>query len=234
MLSQSVENFLKAIYDLQKGDQWVATSALAERLKQKPASATNMVQRLARTEGQLVEYVPYQGVRLTDTGTKVALEIIRHHRLIELYLTQALGLPWDRVHDEAEKLEHVISEELEDRMAAALTDTRFDPHGSPIPTKDGHIKKNDAILLADVPVEASVRIVEVHDHDARLLRYLGDLGLYPGAAFTVIGREPFSHALQIQFGDRRLHLGEDALAHIWVTITISAVPVAGTPAQELP
>lgn len=227
MLSQSVENFLKSIYDLQKGEGWVATSALAERLKQKPASVTNMVQRLARADVPLVDYIPYQGVQLNETGTKVALEIIRHHRLIELYLTQALGLPWDRVHDEAERLEHVISEELEDRMAAALADTSVDPHGSPIPTKDGQIKKVEAVPLDEMPVNAVVRIVEVHDHDAPLLRYLGELGLYPGAVFTITGREPFSRALQIQFGDRRVLLGEDALAHIWVTTTAPVIERQG-------
>ncbi|MCE9615235.1 MAG: metal-dependent transcriptional regulator [Lentisphaerae bacterium] len=217
-LSQSVENILKAIYDLQLGDQWVSTSALADRLGQKPASVTNMIQRLARAKASLVDYTPYRGARLNPTGVKVALEIIRHHRLIELYLAQTLGVPWDRVHDEAERLEHVISEDLEDRMAAALADPRLDPHGSPIPTKDGQIAAVVGVPLSEAPMRATVRVTEVRDEDANLLRYLGAMGLYPGAEFTVTGREPFGGSLHIRFNDQDLHLGEEALPHIRVAV----------------
>lgn len=220
MLSQSVENFLKAVYDLQGRDGWVSTSSLAGRLGQKPASVTNMVQRLARAKTTLVDYVPYQGVKLNATGTRVALEVIRHHRLIELYLAQALGVPWDQVHDEAEKLEHVISEALEARMAAALKDPRVDPHGSPIPSKDGHIDLVEGLMpLSEVPAGTAVRVVEVHDHDAHLLRYLGELGLYPGAAFTVLGPVRFGRSLHIRFRGQELHLGEEVLPHVWVAAT---------------
>lgn len=218
MLSQSVENFLKSIYDLQTGERWVQTSSLAARLGQKPASVTNMSQRLAREETPLLEYMPYRGVRLNATGTKIALEIIRHHRLIELYLTQALGVPWDKVHDEAERLEHAISEELEDRMAAMLQNPSVDPHGSPIPTKDGHIATIPGIPLPQAPERTPLRIVEVNDDDPRLLRHLGAMGLYPGAEFTITGREPFGGSLTIRFRDQDLHLGEEALPHIRVAL----------------
>jgi len=217
MLSQSVENFIKNIYDLQNGKTWVSTSALADRLGQKPASVTNMIQKLAKHEAQLVAYVPYQGVRLNPTGSKVALEIIRHHRLVELYLTEALGVPWDQVHEEAEKLEHVISEDLEDRIAAALGDACRDPHGSPIPTKDGRIEKLDMLPLSDVPENTTVRVVEVYDHDPPLLRYLGELGLYPGAVFTVIGPEEFGSSLRVLLDGKEVRLGGNAIPHISVS-----------------
>lgn len=224
MLSQSVENFLKTIYDLQSGERWVQTSTLAERLGQKPSSVTNMIQRLARERTSLVEYKPYRGVRLNATGTKVALEVLRHHRLIELYLSAALGVPWDQVHDEAERMEHVISEDLEARMASALQDPRVDPHGSPIPTKDGRITIVPTVALSEVPVNARARVVEVRDHDPRLLRYLGGLGLYPGAEFTVVEREAFGGSLKIRFRDQVLHLGEEALPHMRVAVCVNKTP----------
>ena len=216
MLSQAVENFIKNIYDLQSEGSWVSTSALAERLGQKPASVTNMIQKLAKDDARLVEYMPYKGVRLNAMGHKVSLEIIRHHRLLELYLAQALGVPWDQVHEEAEKLEHVISEDLEDRIAAALGDARRDPHGSPIPTKDGRIEKLDMLPLSDIPENTVVRVVEVYDHDPPLLRYFGELGLYPGAEFTVIEREEFGSSLRILLDGKELRVGGKALPHISV------------------
>jgi DtxR family Mn-dependent transcriptional regulator len=215
-LTQSVEDFVRAIYGLQEGDSWVATTALAARLGQRPASVTNMIQRLSRVEGCLVEYVPYQGVRLNAPGMKVALEIVRHHRLIESYLAQALGVPWDQVHAEAERLEHVLSEDVEDRMAAALSDPRTDPHGSPIPSKDGHVEHVATTPLTTALPGATVRIVEVDDRDAALLRYLGDLGLYPGTEFTLLGQEPYGRSLQVRCGEREFNIGEEALPHIRV------------------
>jgi DtxR family Mn-dependent transcriptional regulator len=218
MLTQSEENIIKNIYDLGGVDLWVSTSALAERLAQKPASVTNMIQKLARDEALLVEYVPYRGVRLNETGIRVALEIIRHHRLLELYLSQALGVPWDRVHEEAEKLEHVLSEDLEERIAAALPDTRRDPHGSPIPTKDGQIEVLNAINLSEVAEGKIVSIAEVYDHDPGLLRYLGELGLYPGVEIRVLGREPYGGSLRFQRDGGEYRLGEDAIPHVSVIL----------------
>lgn len=216
MLSQSVENFVKEVYDLQQETGWASTSALAERLSHRPASVTNMTQKLARQEGALVEHRPYHGVRLTAAGERIALEVIRHHRLIELYLAEALGVPWDRVHDEAERLEHAISEDLEERIAASLTDTRRDPHGSPIPTKDLEIEKDSTVPLSDVDPGASVRVVEVYDHDPELLRYLGSLGLYPGTEFELLSKETYGKSLEIRCGGKRLTVGEEALPHVSV------------------
>ncbi len=213
MLTQSEENFIKAVYSLESAGEtdWVGTSALDRHLEQKPASVTNMAQKLARSQNPMLEYVPYRGVKLTQTGEKVALEVIRHHRLIELYLSEQLGVPWDQVHDEAEKLEHVISENLEDRMAAALNDISVDPHGSPIPTKDGHMPKQDAVPLCRVAPVTKVTVVEVDDRDPDLLRYLGEMNLYPGQSFTLLGQEAFGKSLQIEIDGKRHSLGEEAI-----------------------
>ncbi|MDE0839608.1 MAG: metal-dependent transcriptional regulator [Kiritimatiellae bacterium] len=218
MLSQSVENFVKAVYSLQKSDEWVGTSRLANALGQRPASVTNMAQKLAKSEDGLLIYQAYKGVKLTETGTSVALEVIRHHRLIELYLSKQLGVPWDKVHDEAEKLEHVISEDLEDRMAAALEDPTIDPHGAPIPTKDGHVAPRPSVPLASVEPGHVVEVVEVNDHDAQLLRYLGELDLYPGNRFSVLGRESFGQSISIERDGKPTSLGEEAVPHIFVTV----------------
>lgn len=225
MLSQSVENFLKAVYETQDGDDWVGTSQLAKALNQKPASITNMAQKLAKPEQNLLEYLAYKGVRLTDTGTKVALEVIRHHRLIELYLSRQLGVPWDKVHDEAEKLEHVISEDLEDRMAAALQDPTVDPHGAPIPTKDGQVNVRSSFPLSQAKAGQTVEVVEVNDRDPGLLRYLGELDLYPGNTFTVVGHERYGKSIRITRAGREFNLGEEAVPHISVTSS----PIGGTP-----
>ena len=137
MLSEAVENYLKAIYEIEQDSGRVTTNALAERMVVKPASVTGMIKKLAEGKPRLVDYERHRGVSLTPAGRRIALEVIRHHRLIELYLQQSLGYAWDEVHDEAEKLEHVISEEFEDRIAEMLGDPEFDPHGDPIPAKNG-------------------------------------------------------------------------------------------------
>ncbi len=220
MLSQSMENYVKTIYELQQETEWVSTSILAKRLDHAPASVTNMIKKLAEPDLRLVEYVPYQGTRLTLLGEKIALEVIRHHRLIELYLAEVMGVPWDQVHDEAEKIEHVISEDLEDRMAAALGQPRFDPHGSPIPAKSGHIDDRQVRPLAELEVGQSAIIAEVYDENARLLRYLGELGLYPDELITLIAREPFGGPLKIridQDGDSQ-DVSEDVAKLILVMV----------------
>ena len=162
----------------------VSTNALAERLSIAPASVTGMVKKLA--EMKLVDYEPYQGVQLTAGGERVALEIIRHHRLLELYLTQAMGYPWDRVHAEAERLEHAISEEFEDRIANILGNPTHDPHGDPIPTKDGSVALLSRSTLAEMAPGDTARIERVRDDDAVFLRKCGELGLRPAAAITMI------------------------------------------------
>ena len=203
MLSHSMENYVKSIYELQQKSAWVSTSALAERMAHAPASVTNMIKKLAEPNLSLVEYVPYQGVRLTPVGEKIALEIIRHHRLIELYLAEVMGLPWDQVHAEAEKIEHVISEDLEDRMAEALGHPTIDPHGSPIPAKNGEIIERQLCPLSEVAVGQSGVVAEVYDENPELLRYLGKLGLYPNTPIKVVEREPFGGLLKIEI-DRDL------------------------------
>ena len=181
--TQAVEDYLKAVHDLGAAGGRVTTSALAERLGVAAASVTGMVKKLAGLN--LVEHVPYGGVVLTEAGRRIAVETIRHHRLVETYLHAALGVPWDRLHDEAEAWEHVLSEDLEARIDAALGFPTVDPHGAPIPTADLVIPERDALPLARLDAGQTATVAEVSDHDADLLRHVGSVGLYPGIRFTV-------------------------------------------------
>ena len=205
-ISHAVQDYAKAIYSLsRRGEKAVATSALAERLHVSPASASAMAKRLA--DLGLVSHEPYRGVRLTAAGEKLALEVIRHHRLLELYLSEALGMPWDRVHDEAEVLEHAISGELSDLIAEKLGDPTHDPHGDPIPTRDGQIEESPTKALADAQAGDLVVLTRVSDSDPEMLRYLGDRGIEPGTRIQVVGREPFGGPLNVRVGKRELPLG---------------------------
>lgn len=215
-ISQAMEDYLKAIYKLQERGEQVPTSMLADYLEVAPASVTNMCKKLA--ELKLLEYEPYQGVRFSKAGQKLALEIVRHHRLIELYLAEALGVPWDRVHEEAEKLEHVISEDLEDRMAAALGDPQFDPHGAPIPSRAGDVYRHNSGNLVERVAGDKLRIVEVDDNDPELLRYLGELGLYPGTEITLLACAPFDGPLTLHINDKEYNLGYRAAKSILVVL----------------
>src|SRR3954447_8207557 len=163
------------------------------------ASASAMVKRLDGLG--LVSHVPYRGVKLTDAGSKVALEVLRHHRLLELYLTETLGVPWDRVHEEAEVLEHVLSEELEELIAAKLGNPTRDPHGDPIPTRDGRIVEAETTALQDLAAGATARFVRVSDSDPEMLRYLAERGIAPDCEFEVIEKQPFDGPLFVRFGD---------------------------------
>ncbi len=185
-ITPPVEDYLKTIYAVLRegGEARATTSAIAERMEVSAASATNMMQRLA--EMKLVEYVPYRGVSLTPMGEKIALEVIRHHRLIELYLAEALGYSWDEVHDEAERLEHVISEEFEDRIDAMLGHPTTDPHGDPIPSKSGSLETHPARPLTEVPAGESVVVLRVDDRNRDVLRELARLKIVPGASVTVV------------------------------------------------
>jgi DtxR family Mn-dependent transcriptional regulator len=201
MISHSVEDYLKAIYELAEATGKVSTSALADKLRVQPGSVTGMLQKLAEgQEGQppLVNYERHRGVTLTRAGKKIALEVIRHHRLIELYLAEALGYEWDQVDAEAEKLEHVISEEFEDRINALLGHPTHDPHGDPIPAKDGSISPRSRRPLSAVDTGHSARVARVSDDDPALLRYLAELGLVPGATLTVTGRAPFNGPMHVR------------------------------------
>jgi DtxR family Mn-dependent transcriptional regulator len=200
-LSIAIEDYLKAIYVLQQQGAQVGTVQLAERLSVKPASVSGMLKKLS--DMNLVDHTPYYGVVLTPTGEKIALETLRHHRLIELYLVEALGYTWDEVHEDAERLEHVLSEKLEARIAERLGHPTHDPHGDPIPALDGTLPKQNSLSLGALPIGASGMITQVLVQDAARLRYLASLGLVLGAVVTVVGREPFDGPLTVQIGDVR-------------------------------
>jgi DtxR family transcriptional regulator, Mn-dependent transcriptional regulator len=195
--SQAVEDYAKAIFALaRRGSATVGTSALAQRLGVSPGTVTAMLKRMA--EMGLVEHEPYRGVSLTPAGERIALEVIRHHRLIEAYLAEALGMPWDRVHAEAEVLEHYISEELEERMAAALGDPSHDPHGDPIPDRKLALApERSGVALSELEPGQGGTFSRVSDSDPEMLRYLGRRGVRPGTEITVREREPFGGALMI-------------------------------------
>lgn len=191
-----VEDYLKTIWKLQQqGDRNVSTSGIAEQLALSAAAVTAMVKRLA--EQRLVTHEPYYGVRLTGAGELAALRIIRRHRVLELFLQEVLGYEWDRVHDEAERLEHAASDELIERLATFLGGPKRDPHGAAIPSSEGEIDQAVHPRLADVPPGETVRIVEVTTGDADHLRYLGSLELYPGAEVQVTDRAPFDGPLSL-------------------------------------
>ena len=206
--SSAVEDYSKAIYSLeQRSAEPVSTNAIAERLGVTPASASGMVKRLG--ELGLVTHAPYRGVTLTDAGRRVALEVIRHHRLLELYLVKDLGVPWDRVHQEAEVLEHVLSEELEELIAAKLGDPTRDPHGDPIPTRDLTIEETPTESLQSLPAGAWGVLVRVSDSDPDMLRYLSERGIAPGDSLEVLERQPFGGPLFVRFGTEVHALGGD-------------------------
>jgi DtxR family Mn-dependent transcriptional regulator len=208
-LSVSVQDYAKAIYALaQRTGGSVSTSALAERLGVSAASASAMVKRLGALG--LARRRPYRGVTLTPAGERVALEVIRHHRLLELYLAEALGMSWDRVHEEAEVLEHAISPELSELIARALGDPTRDPHGDPIPSAEGELHDEPTRALADLEPGEGGTLVRVSDSDPEMLRYLSRRGISPGDRFEVLGREPFDGPLSVRFGDR-VHLLGGAL-----------------------
>ena len=183
MPSPAVEDYLKTIYALARTGEAATTSALAERLGVAPASVTGMLKKLAASG--LVDHEKYQGTRLTEAGRLIAVETIRHHRLVETYLHQALGVPWDRLHDEAEAWEHVLSEDLEARMDAALGHPTHDPHGAPIPTPDLVLDERDLLPLARLDAGQEATVARVSDHDGALLRAVGAAGLYPGVRFRL-------------------------------------------------
>jgi DtxR family transcriptional regulator, Mn-dependent transcriptional regulator len=199
-ISSAIEDYAKAIYALEGRDgEAVSTNALAERLGVTPASASGMVKRLG--ELGLVEHRPYHGVSLTDGGRRVALEVMRHHRLLELYLVERLGVPWDRVHEEAEVLEHVLSEELEELIAVKLGNPTHDPHGDPIPTRELTIDEAPTRSLQAMEPGQRGTFARVSDSDSDMLRFLADRGIAPGDDFEVIDKQPFDGPLFVRFGD---------------------------------
>jgi len=199
-LTESIQHYLREIYKLGQTEPRVSVTALARAQEVSPASASAMVKKLSALG--LAEHAPYRGVSLTPAGERVALEVIRHHRLLELYLAERLGVPWDRVHDEAEVLEHAISEALEERIAAILGDPRYDPHGDPIPTRDGTIEEPACASLNELePGQAGV-FVRVSDSDALLLRRLRKQGIRLGNRLELTGKQPRDR-LSVRIGARR-------------------------------
>jgi DtxR family Mn-dependent transcriptional regulator len=197
-LSRSVEDYLKAIYGLCEAGAAASTSAIAEALDIQPASVTGMVKRLA--ESGLLEHVPYRGVRLTENGAREALAVLRRHRILETYLCERLGYSWDDVHGEAERLEHAASDDLIDKMAAALEFPRHDPHGAPIPTRTGDIESTDPATLADAKPGDRVRIRAVKDEHSAHLRSMAAEGLVPGARVLVTATQDVDGAVEISLG----------------------------------
>ena len=189
-LSRSIEDYLKAIYELASLNGSAAqTSSIAEALGIAPPSVSGMLKRLA--ESGLIEHTPYRGVSLTTAGRAVALRMVRRHRVLESYLISKLGYDWDAVHGEADRLEHAVSDELIERMAVALGNPDYDPHGAPIPTRTGEIEQAEHVSLTEVPVGEFAEFRMVSDRDGERLRYLASLGLKPGVTLRVIARQPF-------------------------------------------
>lgn len=214
--AEGAENYAKAIYQLQAGSEGrpVGTGAVAARLGVTPASASAMVKRLA--DDGLAEHTPYHGVRLTPEGEALALEMIRHHRLIELFLAEILGMPWDRVHAEAEVLEHHISEELEELIAAKLGQPARDPHGDPIPDSDLSLSDDESLPLAELEPGQSARFERISDSDGAMLRYLGERGIQPGVRLGVRAREPFGGPLVVEVAGEVHQLGGDLVRRMRV------------------
>jgi DtxR family Mn-dependent transcriptional regulator len=211
VMTETVQDYLKAIWMLDRTDN-VSTSALAERLGVTAASATAMIKRLASVG--LVRHEPYHGVSLTEAGTQAALEVIRHHRLLELYLMQALGLTWDEVHAEAERLEHHLSEALEARIDAALGHPTRDPHGDPIPTADLQLLDEDDRPLTTLADGAEAVIRRVPDGDPGLLRYLAELGFVPDVRVVMLTAAPFDGPLTVEVAGERHAISRELAARI--------------------
>jgi DtxR family Mn-dependent transcriptional regulator len=220
--SPAAQDYLKAICLLDEGGSvpsgsQVSTKALSERLDVSAASATNMLKRLDAMG--LVDHLPYHGVRLTAAGRKVALEVIRHHRLLETYLAEALGVPWDEVHDEAEVLEHVLSEELEDRIASLLGHPTADPHGHPIPTRDLEMPPAHERSLWSAAVGEHLTVARVSDDHPEALRYLAGIGVTPGANLEVVERGPVGGPLFVTVAgcESPEALSRETAEAIWVS-----------------
>jgi DtxR family Mn-dependent transcriptional regulator len=213
-VSEAVEDYVKAIYLLEQSEGKATTKALALALDVAAPSVTAMIKRLHAM--RLVRYARYRGVSLTPAGKRMALEVIRHHRLLELYLVETLGLPWDKVHEEAERLEHVISEDLEERISERLGHPIADPHGDPIPTKEGEVKYPPYLLLSDLNPGTAGVIKRVLDQDPAKLRYLGSLGLIPEARVTLLQKAPFGGAVSLEVGKTRCAIGSQLARAIYV------------------
>lgn len=211
-----MEDYLKAIYRLEERDLSVTTQQLASALGVSGASVTNMLKRLA--DLKLVDYSRYKGVVLTDGGRRIALEIVRHHRLLELYLAETLGMPWHEVHAEAERLEHHLSDELEARLDSALGHPTHDPHGDPIPSVDLTVDEARGADLTTLAAGQRGTVTRVSDRDPEQLEYLGSLGLYPGATVEVVERMPFDGPLRIAISGAESVIGKSLARQVSIEV----------------
>ncbi|WP_455382690.1 metal-dependent transcriptional regulator [Salinispira pacifica] len=214
MTTETDQNYLKETYALEREHDIVTTSMLADRFGTSAATVTGMLKKLA-ARGWVV-YRRYKGITLTPAGRAIALDVVRHHRLLETYLSRALGVPWDRVHEEAERLEHVLSDYLEDRIDEMLGHPEFDPHGAPIPGRDGTLPEPERTPLSAMDAGTTVEIVEVSDRDREILRYLDRLKLSLHTRLTVVKREPVDGLLSIRVKGKEITLGERAARQIFV------------------
>jgi DtxR family transcriptional regulator, Mn-dependent transcriptional regulator len=217
-LTISIQDYLKNIYELTESGESASTNALAAKLNIKPASVTGMMQKLASAKPALVEYQKHQGVTLTREGRKAALEVIRHHRLLEAWLVQTLGYSWDEVHEEAERLEHVISEDFERRIAAAMGHPLRDPHGELIPTADLKMPLDDSTPLSALRPNQTGTVQSVKAADTHLLRHLESLGIVPGAEIEVKKYSPFDHNLTVRVGRRTTVVGLNITSKIFIEV----------------
>jgi DtxR family Mn-dependent transcriptional regulator len=216
MISPTIEDYLKTIYKLQKRQERVTTSAIAEKLALSNATVTVMIKKLAKEK--LLKHISYHGVVLNEKGEKIALKVIRRHRLVELFLKEVLGLDWDKVHIEAERLEHFISDEILDRMDHVLGYPKTDPHGDPIPTGEGEIEETEENRsLADIEAGRTVVISSVSDGDPEKLRFMAELGLFPKVKVSIRDKSPFEGDLFIEVGSSEHRLPMDVARSIYVT-----------------
>ncbi len=213
MLSQAVQDYLKAIYSLQADDA-VSTTEIANKMGVSGASVTGMLKRLSKMN--LVDYSSYKGVKLTAQGEKVALHIIRFHRLLETYLHEKLNFSLDKVHDEACRLEHFISDEFIEKITEQLGDPHFDPHGHPIPTKNGHILEIDEILMSELEPGDNYEISRLSDKNPELLAYLENIGLLPGTILSIKNIEPFNGPLTIKYNKKEKIIGHEVASNIFI------------------
>jgi DtxR family Mn-dependent transcriptional regulator len=214
----SIQDYLKNIYELTENGETASTNALARKLNVRAPSVTGMVQKMASSKPALVEYQKHQGVTLTKEGKRAALEVIRHHRLLEAWLVQTLGYSWDEVHEAAERLEHVISENFESRIAAAMGNPVRDPHGELIPTADLKMPHDESTSLSSLRPKQSAVITRVAASDAGLLRYLDELDLVPGTGIEVKDYSPYDHNLTIKVGRKMFVLGLNITSKIFVEV----------------
>jgi len=212
-LTRSVEDYLKSVFHLTSQGGFATTSDIAEMLEVAPPSVSGMMKRLSETG--LIEHVPYRGVQLTPQGRRAALQMIRRHRILESYLTSKLGYDWGDVHVEAERLEHAVSEKLIERMADALGEPRYDPHGAPIPTAAGEIEETELVALANVRVGATVVLRQVGDEQPDRLRYLAEQGLTPGTRLEVVERQPFNGPTTVRLGMETRVVGQELAGLLW-------------------